>query len=116
MSSNNSCLKALSFVTRLDISIMYSLMFPLPLYHIETILLRIVLVSTFLLAVNRFVIFFKKRLASLFSVIPLLKDSRIECCIIIKLMRFDHSHFLYADFSSLVLVSFKSVGRSNLNA
>ncbi|KAF7844400.1 Retrovirus-related Pol polyprotein from transposon TNT 1-94 [Senna tora] len=73
-SSDNSNLRPLSFVTRLDISMMYSLMFPLPLYLIETSLDNVVLVSTFSFAANRSDICFRKPLASVFFGMPPLKD------------------------------------------
>ena len=63
LSSNNSNFSVLSLVTRLDISIMYSLIFFFPLYRIETSLLRILFVSTFSFAANRFAIWFKNVLS-----------------------------------------------------
>src|SRR4051812_14424555 len=103
MSSDISSFKPLSLVTRFDISIMYSLMLPFPLYRIETSLVRIVLVSTFSLEVNRSAICLRKLFAFCSSEIPPLMDSGIECCMIIRLMRFDRFHFSYADFSISVL-------------
>ena len=62
MSLENYNFSAFSQVIRLDISIMYSLMFSLPLYRIETSLPRMVLISTFSNLANRFAIWLRKLL------------------------------------------------------
>ena len=110
MSSDNSNFSALSLVTRLDIFIMYSLIFSFPLYRIETSILRIVLVSTFSFAVNQFAIWSKNALAWVSSGIAPLIVFGIECFIIIRLMQLDHSHFSIVDLCSVVLALVRSEG------
>ena len=76
---NNSNFSALSLVTRLDISIMYSLIFSFPLYCMEISLLRIVLVSTFSFAANQFAIWSKNALAWVSSgIAPLIVSGLLD--------------------------------------
>lgn len=56
----------LSFVTKFDIFIIYSLMLTFPLYRIDTNFVRIVVVSTFSFKMNRSTNSFRKFLASSF--------------------------------------------------
>ena len=93
MSLDNSNFSVLSRVTRLDISIMYFLMFPLPLNRIETSLEKIVLVSTFSYPTNQSIIWLRKLLAFSSSGITPLMVFGIECFMIIRLMRLECSHY-----------------------
>ena len=116
MLSYISKFSALCLLIRLDISMMYSLMFPFPICRIETNLVRIVVVSTFSLAVNQSIICLRKDLTSSYSRIKPLMDSRMDNFMIIRLMELNCSYFSNATLYSLVLSLVRNSGRSSLNA
>ncbi|KAF7831772.1 uncharacterized protein G2W53_014105 [Senna tora] len=58
----------------------------------------------------------RKPLASESSEMPPLKDSGIECCMIMTHMRLDRSHFSYAILSTLEMRSVRAAGRYSLKA
>ena len=112
MSSNISNFSVISRVTRLDIFIMYSLMFPLSLYCIEISLDKMVLVSTFSDPMNQSIIWLRKLLAFSSSGITTLIVSRIECFMIIRLMRLERFHFSKLALCFAVLSLVRSGGHS----
>ncbi|GAB2285181.1 hypothetical protein Dimus_039697 [Dionaea muscipula] len=93
MSSDNSKFIARNLVTTLDISMIYLRILPLLLYSIEVSLFSGVLASTFSFAVNRSASCLRNSLALFSSVMEPLMVSGMTLCIIIRLMRFDLSHF-----------------------
>ena len=78
-------------------------MFSLTLYRIETSLPRMVLISTFLDLENQSVIWLRNFLTFSSSSIMPLMVSRIECFMIMRLIRLKHSHFSKLALCSIVL-------------
>ncbi|WZY79818.1 hypothetical protein YC2023_026202 [Brassica napus] len=91
-SAGSLVLSALSFETILDISKMYSLIFPLPWYLIVLKRCKSMLISALPLLAKRESISTRNCLRSLISSPPL-KVSGMVSLTIIKPMRFERSHF-----------------------
>ena len=114
--SNFSCISissAFNLLARLDIFIMYSLVFPLPSYLIEVKEVKRLFVSSFSFLAKYFLILTRNLLAFSLSIIKPRKGSEMKCLMIIRHMQFDCSHFwiLVVFVRSLV-----EVGLSILNA
>ena len=89
-----SSLSALNLEARWDISIMYSLILPLPVYHIEIRLVKSVPISTFSFLTNLCLICARNSLAVVaFSVIESLNAYGMAFFMIMIHMWFDLSHF-----------------------
>ena len=69
-------------------------MFSFPLYHIETSLDKMELISTFPLPTNQFSMWLKKLLAFFSLGIASLMVSKMECFMNVKLMQLECSYFL----------------------
>ena len=80
-------------------------MFSLTLYRIETSLPRMVLISTFWDLVNRFAIWFRNFLTFSSLSIMLLMLSRIECFMIMRLIRLKHSLFKVSSLFNSTVIS-----------
>ena len=95
----------------------YSLIFPFPLYLIEIKLARSILISTLSFLVKRFSIYSRNSLAVVtFSDTVPLKASRISRFMTIRLMRFERFLLSMSRFSSVKLLSVRSAGHSIFTA
>lgn len=95
----------------------YSLMFPLPLYLMEIRLAKSVLVSAFSIVANLFSMSSRNPLAVVMSsdIVPV-NAYGMAFFMIIILMRFDLSHLSMSRFASAELVSVKGARQGTLNA